>query len=76
MNWNHLYGLLPIGCGVFGMLMAKGVLPRKPADPEKMALWRRKFGKLVLIVGPIVILFGILQLLGFMDGHSRIIIRL
>ena len=42
---GNLEGLIPIFGGVYGLLMAKGILPRKPKDPEKMELWRRKFGR-------------------------------
>jgi hypothetical protein len=33
-------------------------------DPEKMELWHRKFGKLAKVLGPFVIGFGVLELLG------------
>jgi hypothetical protein len=57
-------GLIVILIGVYSILLAKGVLPRKPKDPERMELWRRKFGRLFKILGPIVIVIGICQLLG------------
>jgi thiosulfate reductase cytochrome b subunit len=40
------------------------VLPRKPKDPEKMALWRRKFGGIMTVLCPLIILSGIAQLFG------------
>jgi len=63
-NWGNLQGLIPILGGIYGLLLAQGVLPRKPKDSEKMALWRRKFGGMMRVLCPLIILFGIAQLLG------------
>lgn len=65
-NWNvgNLQGLIPLLGGIYGYLLANGTLPRKPKDPEKMALWRRKFGPMMKIITPVLVVFGILQLLG------------
>ena len=63
-NWGNLQGLIPILGGIYCYLMANGTLPRNPKDPEKMDLWRRKFGKMMKILCPLIIIFGILQLLG------------
>jgi hypothetical protein len=65
-NWNvgNLQGVIPLLGGIYGYLLANGTLPRKPKDPEKMALWRRKFGPMMKIIGPILVIFGILLLLG------------
>ncbi len=65
-NWNigNLEGLIPLLGGIYGYLLANGTLPRKPKEPEKMALWRRKFGRMMKIITPILIVFGTLQLLG------------
>jgi hypothetical protein len=63
-NWANLQGLIPLLCGVYGFLVANGTLPRRPKDPERMALWRRKFGPMMKIVCPFLVIFGILQLLG------------
>jgi hypothetical protein len=60
---DKVYPLLMIFMGIYLTLMAKGVLPRKPKDPEKMALWRRKFGTLAVILGPSLIVLAILRLL-------------
>ena len=64
---NVVGGAMPIVGGFYCILMAKGIVPRNPKDPERMALWRRKFGKLMMILGPIIILGGILQILGLLD---------
>ena len=57
-------GLIPIIGGIYGLLLAYRVLPRKPKDPEKMELWHRKFGKMMKILCPCIIVFGVLILLG------------
>jgi hypothetical protein len=63
-DWGNLQGLIPIVGGIYGLLLARGVLPRKPKDPERMALWRRKFGGMMTFLCPFLILFGIAQLCG------------
>jgi hypothetical protein len=63
-NWGNLQGLIPILGGIYGYLLANGTLPMNPKDPEKMDLWRRKFGKMMKIICPFIVIFGILQLLG------------
>jgi hypothetical protein len=37
-----------------------------PGDPEKMALWLRKFGRLIKLLCPFLIAFGFLELLGIL----------
>ena len=60
-------GLIGIIAGIYGLLLAYRVVPRNPKDPEKMELWHRKFGKMMKIVSPCLIVFGILKLLGVLD---------
>jgi hypothetical protein len=60
----NVEGLIPILAGIFGLLLAQGVLPRNPKDPERLALWRRKFGKMMTILCPLIILFGVALLFG------------
>jgi hypothetical protein len=50
--------------GIYGFLLANGTLPKNPRDPLKMELWRKKFGKMMRIVCPFLVVFGILQLVG------------
>ncbi|MFA5795260.1 MAG: hypothetical protein WC980_09405 [Candidatus Brocadiia bacterium] len=57
-NWA---GLIPFLGGIYGLLLAYRVIPRKPKDPEKMELWHKKFGKLMKILSPILIIMGILE---------------
>lgn len=61
---SNLQGLIPIFGGIYGLLMAQGVIPRNPKDPERMALWRRKFGGIMTVLCPLLILFGVAQLCG------------
>jgi hypothetical protein len=60
----NVEGLIPILAGIFGLLLAQGVLPRNPKKPERLALWRRKFGKMMTILCPLIILFGLALLFG------------
>lgn len=55
-------GLIPIIGGTYGLLVALGIFPRNPKEPEKMDLWRRKFGGMMKILCPLIIAFGFLQL--------------
>jgi hypothetical protein len=59
-------GLIPIFGGIYGLLIAYRVVPRKPRDPEKMELWHRKFGKMMKVLSPFLIGFGLLELLGIL----------
>lgn len=61
---GNLQGIIPIVGGVYGYLLATGALPKNPRDPEKMNLWRKKFGPMMKIIGPILVIVGIFQLLG------------
>lgn len=61
-----LDGLIPILGGIFILLIVYRVVPRKPKDPEKMELWHRKFDKMMKVLGPLLIGFGLLKLLGIL----------
>lgn len=63
-KWN---GLIPILGGIYGLLLAYRVVPWNPKHPEKLELWHRKFGKMMKILSPLLIIFGILELLGVLD---------
>jgi hypothetical protein len=65
MSSEQIKGILGICAGIYVTLLASGVLPLNLKDPEKTALWHRKFGPLLLILGPVIVIFGILQLIGF-----------
>ncbi len=63
-DWGNLQGLIPIVGGVYGYLLALGVVPRNPGDPQKMADWRDKFGRALKIGCPVLVILGVLELLG------------
>jgi len=64
MSHLHPGGLILICCSIYLTLMAYRIIPTHPKDPEKMELWHRKFGKLMKIIGPLLILNGLLELFG------------
>jgi hypothetical protein len=57
-------GLIPIFGGIYGLLLVYRVVPRKPKDPEKMELWHRKFDKMMKVISPVLIGFGLLEFFG------------
>ena len=59
-------GIIPLIGGIYGLLLAYGVLPQNPKDPERMELWRRKFGAAMKVLGPMLIVVGIVKLLGLL----------
>ena len=61
MDWN---GLIPIFSGIYGYLLAIGYFPNASNEPDKMELWRKRFGGLLKKLCPVLILFGIIQLSG------------
>ena len=66
MSWDvgNLEGLLPILLGIYVLLLARGILPRNPAEPEKWLIWQQKFGLLLTITCPLVMVLGVLTLTG------------
>ena len=57
-------GLIPIGAGIYLLLIVYRVVPSMSKDPERMELWHRKFDKIMKIVSPLLIGFGLLESLG------------
>ena len=64
MVWS---GLIPIFGGIYGYLLAIGYFPRNPKEPEKIELWRKKFGGMLKKICPFLILFGIIKLSGVLQ---------
>jgi hypothetical protein len=62
--YDRWRGIIPIVGGIYGLLLAYRVLPRRPKDPDRMELWHRKFGKTMKVLCPLLIVFGSLTLLG------------
>lgn len=63
MNWGNLEGLIPLLGGIYAYLLVTGVLPKNPKNPEKLQKWRQKYGRIIKILSPILVVYGILQLL-------------
>jgi hypothetical protein len=63
-DFGSLRGVVAIVCGIYGLLLAQGFLPRNPKDPERMRVWRRKFGGVMSVLCPIIVLYGIAQVFG------------
>jgi len=64
MLFKKWSGLIPINAGIVATLLAFRVIPRNPKDPEKLEKWHSKFGKLMKILGPFLIIFGFIKLFG------------
>lgn len=62
MDEMNLSGLIPILGGIYGFLMAVGAIPRQPKEPEKMELWRRKYGGMMKVICPLIVIHGFLKL--------------
>ncbi|MBZ0166755.1 MAG: hypothetical protein K8I00_08095 [Candidatus Omnitrophica bacterium] len=59
-------GLIPIAGGVLLWLVATGVLPKDPKNPQQLNEWRTTYGTWVKILAPIVIILGIVQFVGIL----------
>ena len=57
----NLAGLIPIAGGMYGLLVAYGKV-QASKNPEQNEVWRRKFGTMIKILSPLIILFGLAQL--------------
>ena len=64
--FDRLSGIVAIIFGVYTLLAAYGILPIGTKDPEKIKLWRGTVGKMIKVLSPIIIIFGILLLLGLL----------
>lgn len=62
MAYDRWAGLITLLLGVYASLVAYGYLPRNPKDPAKVQEWRKKFGGLMQVLGPLVVLFGLVTL--------------
>ena len=62
MRWDFS-GLIPIALGTYVLLAVFRVI-RLSKNQEANELWLRKFGRMMKILGPIIVLGGLLQLFG------------
>ena len=62
MHWN-LSGLIPIAVGIY-VLLAVFRIVRVSKDPEANELWLQKFGPMMKVISPLLILFGLGQAFG------------
>ena len=58
-------GLIALAGGIFGLLAALGIV-RVSKNPEANEVWVRKFGPMMKILSPLVILFGLGEVFGFL----------
>jgi hypothetical protein len=54
-------GSIPLFAGTLLSLYAYGVLPRAKADPAGWDKWHAQWGRFARIGGPLVALFGLVQ---------------
>ncbi|HWW01384.1 MAG TPA: hypothetical protein VNZ64_16935 [Candidatus Acidoferrum sp.] len=59
----HFGGLIPIAGGIYGLLAVFRVV-QVSKNPEANELWLRKFGPMMKIISPLIILFGLAELFG------------
>ncbi len=59
----NIEGIIPIVGGAVAFLMAKGLIP-VGKDKAKSEQWLASWGKILTWLGPLVVVFGILQLVG------------
>jgi hypothetical protein len=59
----HLGGLIPIAGGIYGLLAVFRIV-QVSKNPEANELWLRKFGPMMKIISPLIILFGLAELFG------------
>ena len=62
--FDRVQGVFLLFFGIYCVLLAYGVLPRNPKNPEKAALWQRRYGPVMKILSVVTVVFGILLLLG------------
>ena len=62
LNYINPEGLIPLLGGIYGLLMAKGGISKKPENSQASQQWQEKYGKMLTVLSPILIVFGLLQL--------------
>lgn len=66
MQWD-VWGFAAVVFGLLGSLLAYGVILREPRDErlrQQIDEWRKSFGRVIRILGPLLVVLGILRLIG------------
>lgn len=63
-NTGNSQRLIPVVVGLYFHLLANGTLPQNPRDSSRMAEWRERFGPMMRVLAPLVMIHGFLQLAG------------
>jgi hypothetical protein len=63
---DRILGIIPVLGGIYGTLIAYRIIPMNRKEPEKEELWHKRFGTMMKILSPFVILSGILTILGIL----------
>lgn len=69
--FDKIFGVIAILGGIYGLYFFYYTIPQilknpKAKNREKLELYQRKYSKMAKIIFPIIILYGILQLLGIL----------
>jgi multisubunit Na+/H+ antiporter MnhB subunit len=72
-SWvTHLVsGLMIFACSLYVFLMAYGVVPKSPENPELMKKWRQRMGPLVKVLAVFLMIVGLMMATGLMDRFTR-----
>lgn len=62
--YTVIVGLIFIGGGIYGLLLAIGRVQMVADDAEKSREWRKKYGGFMSWAGPLMIVYGALRLFG------------
>jgi hypothetical protein len=62
--YNLLAGAIFIAGGTYSFLLATGRMQIAPRDLDKSRQWRAKYGRFMKWAGPLMVVYGALQLLG------------
>ena len=62
----NLSGLITIAGGIYALLVAFRVIPVSK-NPDANEIWLRKFGTMLKMLGPLLIVFGLAELLGLLQ---------
>ena len=57
-----LQAIIPLAAGILVTLMAYGVIPVNKDNAEKTEKWMKKYGKPMKWVGPVLVLYAVLEI--------------